>query len=82
VAATDLLVADPERVFAPRLAGAKGPCLLLNAEERVIVSNAVSHNVGDVVRATAEFERAELGVFGWLLATQAASSPSRSQPVG
>jgi DNA-binding FadR family transcriptional regulator len=75
VAATDLLVADLERVFAPWLAGAKGPCLLLNAEERVIVSNAVSHNVGDVVRATAEFHTAELGVFGWSLAAD--SAPTR-----
>lgn len=74
VAATDLLVANLERTFAPWLAGAKGPCLLLNAEERVIVSNAVTHNVGDVVRTTAEFHVAGLGVFGWSLATQAASA--------
>lgn len=74
VAATDLLVADLERVFAPWLVGAKGPCLLLNAEERVIVSNALTHNVGDVVCATAGFHVAELGVFGWSLATEAISA--------
>jgi hypothetical protein len=70
VAAADLLVADLERIFAPWLADANGPCLLLNAEERVIVSNTVTHNVGDVVRSAAEFHVAELGVFGWSLATQ------------
>lgn len=70
VAAADLLVADLERTFAPWLADAKGPCLLLNAEERVIVSNTVTHNVGDVVRSTAGFYVAEVGIFGWSLATQ------------
>ena len=70
IAATDLLAADLERIFAPWLARAKGPCLLLNAEERVIVSNTVTHNMGDVVRATAEFQVARLGVFGWSLSTQ------------
>ncbi len=74
LAATDLLVADLERTFATWLAGAKDPCLLLNAEERVIVSNAVTHNVGDVVRATAEFHVVGLGVFGCSLATGAASA--------
>src|SRR5258707_1941658 len=58
VAATDLLVADLERVFAPWLSGAKGPWLLLNFQERVIVSNALSHNVGDVIRANAEVHTA------------------------
>jgi DNA-binding FadR family transcriptional regulator len=80
VAATDLLVADLERVFAPWLAVAQGPCLLLNAEDRVIVSNAVTHNVGDVVRATAEFRVAKLGAFGWSLATQAAPARPAGPP--
>ena len=70
VAATDLLVASVEGVFAPWLAGAEIPCLLLNAEDRVIVSNAVTHQVGDVIRTAREFHVEELGVFGWSLATQ------------
>jgi hypothetical protein len=70
VAAADLLVADLERVFAPWLASATGVCLLLNAEERVIVSNTVTHNVGDVARARDKLHRAELGIFGWSLATE------------
>lgn len=74
VAAADLLVADIERIFAPWLAEAKGPCLVLNADERVIVSNVVTPNVGDVVHATAEFDVAGLGVFGWTLATKAHSA--------
>lgn len=78
VAATDLLVADLERLFAPWLASAKGPCVLLNADERVIVSNAVAHNVGDVMRTTSEFHIAGLGVLGWSLATQANLGPPSS----
>jgi len=70
VAAADLLVADVERVFAPWLASASGVCLLLNAEERVIVSNTVTSNVGDVARATDQLHRTELGTFGWSLATE------------
>jgi DNA-binding FadR family transcriptional regulator len=70
VAATDLLVASVEGVFAPWLAGAETPCLLLNAEDRVIVSNSVTHQVGDVIRTAGEFHVEELGVFGWSLATQ------------
>jgi len=73
VAAMDLLVADLERIFSPWLAGAKGTCLLLNADQRVLVSNAVTHNVGDVVVATAEFHVVGLGAFGWSLATEAAA---------
>ncbi|GEM_PF-89436 len=69
VAAADLLAADLERAFAPWLADAKGPCLLLNAEHRVIVSNAATNSVGDVIRAAGEHQMAELGVFGWSLAT-------------
>lgn len=70
VAATDLLVASLEGTFAPWLAGTENPCLLLNAEERVIISNALTHHVGEVVREASGFHLAELGVFGWSLATQ------------
>jgi hypothetical protein len=72
VAAADLLVASLEGIFAPWLAGAENPCLLLNAEERVIVSNAVTHHVGDVLRTASGFHLDEIGVFGWSLATQLA----------
>lgn len=78
VAAADLLVANLERTFAPWLARAKHPCLVLNAEDRVIVSNAPTHNVGDVARGTTEFRLDQLGIFGWslgvLLAPTAASN--------
>jgi DNA-binding FadR family transcriptional regulator len=74
VAATDLLAADLEGTFAPWLARAENPCLLLNAEGRVIVSNSVTHHAGDVARVSAEFHAVELGVFGWSLATETVSA--------
>ena len=85
VAATDLLVADLERTFAPWLADAKGPCLLLNAEVRVVVSNGVTRSAGDVVNAALGFDVTPLGIFGWTLARE--RGPQRQQalparPVG
>lgn len=74
VTATDLLAADLEGTFAPWLARAESPCLLLNAEDRVIVSNSVTHHAGDVARVTAEFHAVALGVFGWSLATRTGSA--------
>lgn len=78
VAATDLLVASLERTFAPWLADAENPCLLLNAEDRVIVSNALTHHVGDVIGAAPGLHVAALGVFGWSLATQPSRQAQRS----
>lgn len=69
VAAIDVLVADIERRFAPWLARAEGTCLLLNSDSRVIVSNSVTHNVGDVVRAAAGLGVVPLDIFGWSLVT-------------
>jgi hypothetical protein len=75
VAAADLLAADLERSFAPWLADAKHTCVLLNAEHRVIVSNAATHNVGDVIHPTRDFNTAELRVFGWSLAVSTGPVP-------
>lgn len=72
MAAADLLVASLERLFAPWLARTEPPCLLLNVEERVIVSNALTHNVADVVRATGELHIFDIVIFGWSLAIQPA----------
>jgi DNA-binding FadR family transcriptional regulator len=79
VAAADLLAADLERTFAPWLAGAGGPCLLLNAEDRVIVSNAATHNVGDVTHTADRLEVTGLGLFGWSLAAGAAGLDDASR---
>ncbi|MFD4559646.1 FCD domain-containing protein [Streptomyces sp. NPDC058469] len=69
ISAIDVLAADMERHFAPWLAQAAGTCLLLNSESRVIVSNSATHNVGDVVRATAGLHVVPLDIFEWSLAT-------------
>jgi DNA-binding FadR family transcriptional regulator len=73
VAAADLLVASLERAFAPWLASASGPSLLLNAEHRVIVSNTVNHSASDVVPAAGDFQLHDLGIVGWSLATRPAA---------
>lgn len=80
VAATDLLVASLERTFAPWLADAESPCLLVNAEDRVIVSNAVAHHAGDVIRTVPGLHVTALGVFGWSLAAQPTRHAKRSHP--
>lgn len=76
VAATDLRVAELENYFAPWLAQARGAFMLLNSESRVILSNSVEHNVGDVVRSTENLSVVGVGVFNWSLVT--AGHPVRS----
>jgi DNA-binding FadR family transcriptional regulator len=70
VAAIDVLAATLERRFAPRLARVQGPCLLLNADDRVIVSSALPYSVGDVLSDRTGFRTRRLGIFGWSLATE------------
>lgn len=65
VAAADLLVSDLERMLAPWLTGITGVGLLLNSEGRVIVSNSVTHNVGDVLRTLDGARTTDVGAFGW-----------------
>ena len=49
VAAADVPVASIERQLAPWLALSDRQCMVINAERRVIVSNAIDHLVGDVL---------------------------------
>lgn len=69
IAAADLRVAELEKYFAPWLAQAEGAFMLLNAESRVIISNTVDRNVGDVVRTTKDLLLKQVGIFGWSIAT-------------
>lgn len=68
VSMADVLVADLEKWLAPWLA-AGGESSLLNAENRVIVSNSVRHRVGDVVVLPHGCHRDAFPVFGWSLLT-------------
>lgn len=65
IAAIDLRVAELERHFASWLADADGRLMLLNAEARVILSNTVEYNSGDVLPSTEGLSTAEVGWFGW-----------------
>lgn len=65
IMAADVRVAGLETAVAPWLAQADGVCVLLNAESRVLLSNAVRYGVGEVVPAGAPLERTEVGRFGW-----------------
>jgi DNA-binding FadR family transcriptional regulator len=66
VTCVDILVADLESWLSPLLAAA-GESYLLNAEQRVIISNSIAHGVGDVMTSTAGFEIEEFPAFGWTL---------------
>ena len=70
IAGADILVADLERYLAHGLAESKGTCLLVNAENRIIVSNSVTHDVGDVVLAGPDAVLVEIPIFGWTLITR------------
>jgi len=69
ISCADVRVADLESWLAPWLAS-DGESYLVNAEGRVIVSNSVSHGVGDVVTQRKDFEVVEYPVFGWSLLTR------------
>lgn len=68
IAAVDFLVADLERQLSHWLTTADGPCLLLDATGRVIVSNSTAHQVGDIISDRSAFDIADVPVFGWTTA--------------
>lgn len=65
IMAADIRVASLERELSPWLARAAGIAVVLNAERRVLVSNSVSFEVGDVVAADAGLHLTEVDCFGW-----------------
>lgn len=71
ISAADLRVSRLEEFFAPWLAAADSLCVLLNAESRVILSNSVTYNVGDVVLDHVDLDITPLGRFGWSFARSA-----------
>lgn len=71
IMAADIRVASLERALSPWLAQAHGTAVVLNAERRALVSNAVSFKVGDVVSADAGLRLTEVGYFGWLIGSAA-----------
>jgi DNA-binding FadR family transcriptional regulator len=67
IMAADIRVATLERSLSPWLARADGVCVLLNASSRVLLSNSVRYNVGDVVPADADLTFTDVGCFDWVI---------------
>lgn len=67
IMAADIRVAVLERSVSPWLARADGVCVLLNSQSRVLVSNSVRYNVGDVVPADSGLALTEVGCFDWVI---------------
>jgi DNA-binding FadR family transcriptional regulator len=67
IMAADVRVATLEQVVSPWLAQSTGVCVLLNSESRVLLSNSVRYNVGDVLPVDADLDRSEVGCFGWTI---------------
>ena len=67
IMAADIRVASLERALSPWLARTDGIDIVLNAERRVLVSNSVSLEVGDIVPLEADLGLTEVGCFGWLI---------------
>ena len=67
IVAADIRVASLERSVAPWLAQADGACILLSSASRVLLSNSVRYNVGDVLPADADLSFTEVGLFGWVI---------------
>ena len=67
IMAADIRVASLERALSLWLAQAQGAAVVLNAERRVLVSNSVSFEVGDVVSPDADLQLTGVGYFGWLI---------------
>lgn len=78
VTAADVLVSQLESIFAPWLARAPGPMLLINAEPRVILSNSVAYHVGDVLSTTEDLLVYDVGMFGWCVATSDSVRPGNA----
>ena len=67
IMAADIRVASLERELSPWLAGTDGIGVVLNADRRVLVSNSISFEVGDVVQTDADLQLSQVGCFGWLV---------------
>ena len=67
IMAADIRVAVLERSVSPWLARADGVCVLLNSRARVLVSNSVRYNVGDVVPGDTGLALTEVGCFDWVI---------------
>jgi len=67
VMAADIRVANLELSVSPWLAQADGVCILLNSESRVLLSNSVRYNVGDVLPTDTDLSFTEVGRFGWVI---------------
>ena len=70
IMAADLRVASVEGAVSPWLARADGACVLLNSESRVLLSNSVRCNVGDVLPADTALSLTEVDRFGWVIGTE------------
>lgn len=81
IAAADLRVSALEKRLAPWLLAVDEECLLLNSESRVIVSNTVSHHVGDVVRTGVSGVDADALAFQWRLVREAGTSSTSPAPL-
>ena len=66
ISLVDVLVADLESWLAPWLVG-PDECVLLNGDNRVIVSNSVTHGVGEVLGDTVADKAVTFPEFGWTL---------------
>lgn len=73
IVAADIRVANLERALSPWLAQSEGTCVLLNSGSRVLLSNSLRHNVGDVLVADPTLALTEVGCFGWVIGHAAAS---------
>jgi DNA-binding FadR family transcriptional regulator len=74
IMAADIRVASLERAVAPWLAQADGACILLNSDSRVLLSNSVRYNVGDVLPTEADLSFTEVGRFGWVIGREQTAS--------
>ena len=79
IAATDLRVAELERHFASWLTDADGRLMLLNAESRVILSNTVDNNSGDVLHSMEGLSATEVRAFGWSVVSSGVAEPASSE---
>ena len=80
IAAVDFLVADLEHLLAPWLAAAETVCVLLNADNRVIVSNSAGYRAGDIVADADGFAQVAIPTFGWSLLVATPPSPAADDP--
>jgi hypothetical protein len=67
IMAADIRVASLEQAVSAWLAQATGVCVLLNSDSRVLLSNSVRYNVGDLVAPDGDLELSAVGCFGWTI---------------